>query len=938
LDPNRSQAEKPDDGAGAVKLLRSAAPPNNLPTPSTSFVGRERELAEVGRLLVDHRLVTLTGPGGCGKTRLAIRAASEALERFVHGTWWVGLASQRDPELVGGAIAATLAVRALPGLTPLQVAQAYLASRRCLIILDNCEHLAEACAEAAEALVNAGPGVFVLATSRAPLGANEETEWRVPSLSLPAGGAATFAASDAVALFVERARHARSRFDLSKGNAELVAEICTALDGLPLAIELAAARLRMLSVKQIATGASDRFRLLTRGPRTESPRLQTLRASVDWSYELLSEAERTLVRRLGVFSGSFSLDAAERVCSTDGIQTNDVLDLLAELVDQSLVLAEEHGLEMRYRLLETVREYALERLAEAGEGERLRDRHRDFFLALAERAAPHLETGRQREWFEVLDPEAANLAAAIDYAIRSDPPLALRLCTALFMWWRAREILAQAEAAYSRALAAADDGPAASRARALWGLGNNALALGEFEVARTHATDALALAEEAGDRATASRARCLLGLSAAYVSPVAGRSDLRRAVQLARAAGDQWALVESSQFAAIGYLFQDDHARLRAVLDEVDAVTDRIAEGDQLARRALILASIAILDGRLTEARKVLEGALAGEHADPAVLMWLQAQIGLLDICRGEPRRALEHLQARLNQAIETGVGMAIPPLLTWTTWAELATGRLEEAVQRAEATIQIVEGRDCLLEAWSRWLLAETLRLRGDDRADAAAERTCSVGERMGNRLATTRGRLTQARLAAGRGEWSTAEQHALAHLDACVEGGHATFIPYCFDALAEVAAGRQSHEDSVRLLAAALRARTDLGVGRWTPEEHHWSSIEGELRDALGDDAYEAARAAGSSLSIEEAVAWTRRARGPRKRPPGGWESLTPTEAKVVELVAHGLTNPQIAERMFVSKATVKTHLSHVFQKLDVHSRAELSARATQRATNTS
>jgi predicted ATPase/DNA-binding CsgD family transcriptional regulator len=935
LDTHRSPAAQLDDRVGTVRLLRSAAPPHNLPATPTSFVGRERELAEVERLLIDHRLVTLTGPGGCGKTRLALRVASDVLERFPDGTWWVGVASQRDPELVGAAIAETLGVRPLPGLTPLQAAGAYLASRRSLVILDNCEHLTEACAEAGDALANAGAGVFVLATSRAPLGAGEETEWRVPSLTLPTDEVDRFEASDAVALFVERARQARSSFELSKGNAEPVAEICTALDGLPLAIELAAARLRMLSVKQIATGVSDRFRLLTRGPRTESPRLQTLRASVDWSYDLLSDAERALLRRLGVFSGTFSLDAAERVCSADGIETDQVLDLLAELVDQSLVLAEEGGLEMRYRLLETLRQYGLERLAEAGEEERLRDRHRDFFLALAERAAPHLETERQREWFEVLDPEAANLAAAIDHAIRSDPPLALRLCTALFMWWRGRQTFAQAQAAYSRALAAAEDGPAAPRARALWGRGNNALGLGEFEAAGADATEALALAEDAGDPGTASRARCLLGLSAAYVNPAAGRSDLRRAVELARTAGDQWALVEAAQFAAIGYLFQDDHTRLRGVLDEVDAVTDRIAEGDQVARRALILASIAILDGRLTEAREVLKGALAAEHADPAVQMWLQAQVGLLDICRGEPARALEHLQARLGQAIETGVGMAIPALLTWTTWAELATGRLVEARQRAEATIQIVEGRDCLLDAWSRWLLGEILRLSGDDRADAAAESTCATGEKMGNRLAATRGRMTQARLAAGRGEWSTAEQHALAHLDACVEGGHATFIPYCFDALAEVAAGGQGHADSVRLFAAALRARTDLGVGRWTPEEDHWQSIVCDLRDALGGAAYETAWAAGSLLSIEEAVAWARRARGPRKRPPGGWGSLTPTEAKVVELICEGLTNRQIGERMFVSPQTVKTHLSHIFRKLDVNSRAELAAQSARRST---
>jgi predicted ATPase len=268
------------------------------------------------------------------------------------------------------------------------------------------------------------------------LGVGGETDRRVPSLSLPRpaaeGCGETRPASDAVSLFVERARKVRPDFALTEGNARSVARVCSEVDGLPLAIELAAARMRMLSVEQIAAGLSDRFRLLTGGPRTATERHRTLRASVDWSHDMLSADERLLLRRLAEFTGGFTLEAVERACVGDGIDRGRVLDLLGSLVDQSLVIAEEGRCGVRYRLLETVRQYGLERLAAAGEGDAVRGRHRDVFLALAERAAPELEAGGQREWLERLDPEAANLAAALDWALRSEPPLALRFCAALY--------------------------------------------------------------------------------------------------------------------------------------------------------------------------------------------------------------------------------------------------------------------------------------------------------------------------------------------------------------------------------------------------------------------------------------------------------------------------------------------------------------------------
>jgi predicted ATPase/class 3 adenylate cyclase len=376
------------DLPGAFQPLRSLdALPNNLPDQLTTFVGRVRELEEVTGLLASGRLVTLTGAGGCGKTRLAAQAAAETLERSPDGTWWVELAPLTNPDGVDQALAESLAVRPLPGQSSLDAAIARLAGARALIVLDNCEHLLPACGEVTEAVLRACPEVTVLATSRAPLGVPGETTWRVPSLSLPREvriePVDALTQSDAVRLFIERALQVRPNFTVNADNAPALAQLCHDLDGIPLAIELAAARVRVLTPQEIASGLGDRFRLLTGGARSAMPRQQTLRASVDWSHDLLSDDERTLFRRLAVFAGGWTLDAVEAVCAGDGLDRLAILDLLTSLVDKSMVAAEERGDAMRYRLLETVRQYALDRLSLAGEREIVRDRHRDAFLALA---------------------------------------------------------------------------------------------------------------------------------------------------------------------------------------------------------------------------------------------------------------------------------------------------------------------------------------------------------------------------------------------------------------------------------------------------------------------------------------------------------------------------------------------------------------------------
>jgi predicted ATPase/DNA-binding CsgD family transcriptional regulator len=932
VDAGISQAEELKGEVGKVTLLPTAARPGNLPVALSSFVGRERELRELRGALTDTRLLTLTGAGGCGKTRLALRVAAEVEDRFADGVWWVELAPLADEELVGAAVAEALGVRPLPGVTELQACCAYLASRRALVILDNCEHLPAACAGAAAALLQAGPEVVVLATSRAPLAVSGETDWRVPSLSLAGPGPER---SDAVSLFVERARQVRPDFALNDGNPGSVARICEELDGLPLAIELAAARVRMLSVEQITTGLSDRFRLLTGGPRTATERQRTLRASVDWSHALLSADEQVLLRRLAVFAGGFTLDVVEEVCAGEGVERDELLDLLGSLVDQSLVIAEQRESAVRYRLLETVRQYGLGRLAEAGEKDSLRDRHRDAFLGLAEQAGPQLETGRQRECLELLDPDAANLAAAIDRALRSEPPFALRFCAALYRWWGARGRFAEAELVHSRSLEACGEREPALRARVLTGGAYLALWMGEYAAAEAQATEALALAHEVGDQGTAARARCHLGTALQFANPGAARAELARAAELAVAVGDDWALVTAKQVTAYGYLLQHDHAQLSRHNDEVAALAERLGDPFQVARRWLWAGWTAMHDGRLAEERTAIERVRAAVEGIGEPVMEAIADYGLAfaDVWQGEPERPLERLYLRVELTLKLGAGMVVPWILAAISFAELAAGRLEHARDRLESLVPLVEGRDGYITSWALGLLAEAHRLLADGAAEATALQAQASGERIGNPLLRTLPCLTLSRLAAARGDWTAAQGHALAHLDACAEGGHATYVPSCLDALGEVAAGLHAHQDAVRLFAAAQRARAEIGVVRIPPEAEHWAAIDTALREALGEDAYDAARDQGAQLTIEDALEWARRARGPRGRPPGGWESLTPTEAKVVELVSEGLTNPQIGERMFTSPGTVKTHLAHIFKKLDVHSRAELTAHATRR-----
>jgi predicted ATPase/Tfp pilus assembly protein PilF len=428
-----------------LRSLGNPALRNNLPAQLATFIGRERELSEVQALVASSRLVTLTGAGGCGKTRLSIQLAAGLLDGSGDGVWLVELAAVTNEDGVAPAICQALGIAAQPGRPALDTLLDALALQDVLIVLDNCEHLIGACAKTADAIVRRCPRVHLVATSREPLGIGGETIYRVPPLSLPGtGDSASSAArsSDAVALFVDRARVQGTGLSVDEATAPLVVSICRRLDGLPLAIELAAARLRSLSLRGLADRLDQRFRLLTGGSRTAPARQQTLQATVDWSYSLLHGAEQSLLRRLSVFAEGFDLDAAEAVCGFGDIEALDVTGLLGSLVDKSLVVAEPMGQALRYRLLETIRQFAAERLAESGgdQAAAVAAAHGAHYLSVAETAAPYLTGPAQGSWLTRLDTDQANLRrAALHAASRPDgTEQVLRLGVALRRYWMAR--------------------------------------------------------------------------------------------------------------------------------------------------------------------------------------------------------------------------------------------------------------------------------------------------------------------------------------------------------------------------------------------------------------------------------------------------------------------------------------------------------------------
>ncbi len=548
LDPvaaTEAPAESRPPGARRGPARSGAAPAHNLPVQLTSFVGRERELAELRGQLHRSRLLTLTGPGGAGKTRLALEVAAERLHDYDDGVWLVELAALADPGLVAQETAMVLGMQLRSQHDAGAVLARLIGDRRLLLLLDNCEHLIGACARLAEELLRACPELTLLATSREPLHIGGEVTVRVPSLGLPDPGleapASELMRFESIRLFAERAADAAPGFRLTDANASHVAEVCFRLDGMPLAIELAAARAGVLTPAQTAARLRDSLDLLG-AARGRLTRQQTLAATLNWSHDLLTGQERVLFRRTGVFAGSFGLDAVEGVCGGDGLEPGETVELLARLVDKSLITAEEERGEYRYRLLETIRQYARERLAEAGETPRLEARHRAWYLAVAEAADPQVAGER---FFEPAEIELDNLRAALASGLRDDPRSALRTAVALWQVWMRRGYFTEGSRLLDAALAA-DPAPTPLRARGL-------VAASALEVRLARPERIISLAEEArGIHAALHDSRAVAGallyrgvLESVYAQYAAARDTLEEAFAQAEQVGEALVAAES---------------------------------------------------------------------------------------------------------------------------------------------------------------------------------------------------------------------------------------------------------------------------------------------------------------------------------------------------------------------------------------------------------
>jgi predicted ATPase/DNA-binding SARP family transcriptional activator/tetratricopeptide (TPR) repeat protein len=815
---------------------RAGAAPHNLPERLTSFVGRDLELGELAKLVEQYRLVTVTGPGGAGKTSVAVELARRLVGGFADGVWLVELAALRDPALVGEAVAAVVGLGAEPsepGARPLAPAErlaALVADKAMLLVLDNCEHLVAACAELAGRLLQAGPRLRVLATSREVLGVPGEAIWPIPPLGVPmpapAGLARTdpapdavpeaLARYDAVRLFAERAAAADPGFTLDAASAGVVAELCRRLDGLPPAIELAAARVRFLPPAELAARLDDRFRLLAGGGRTLDPRQQTLRATIDWSWELLEDPDRRLLRRLSVFSGGWTVAAAEAVCAGEGLDRTEVLEGLFRLVDRSLVVAA-GGEPARFGLLESLRAYGAGRLAEAGEAEAVAARHTAWSLDLAEQSGH----GNDEAWLRRVEADYDNLRAAMDRAVAGrDPETALRLAGALGWYWAADhhdEGRRRLEAAL--ALAPAEP-PTPSLARALQALALVDVLLGPGPATLDAARRSLELFERFGDRHAAAMSKLVLGQAERQAL---GRGDTARLFEEAEATfhelGDRWgeAYAQSARFAAEAYF--GEPARAFALAEQ--ALDGFQAVGDQRGRAYLlfVLGMAARFRGQLDEAAGRYQEALtAARQAGPTwVTCSTLIELGSLAALQGEDARADELHDEAAALARRVGMRRGIAHVSNETGLVARARGQPERALALHRQALAI-----------HRALLP--------------------------TRVARTLGQLgcTEARL----GDLDAAEAHLREAATIVLATPQPPTTALLLVGFAWVAAGRGDPELAARLLGAAAATRDRVGVPAAGAEQQEADLVGQAAAAALSPEAFQAATAAGRGLAPDQAL----------------------------------------------------------------------------------
>ncbi|KAB2349033.1 helix-turn-helix transcriptional regulator [Actinomadura rudentiformis] len=874
---------------------------DRLPVEPSSFVGRAAELAAVGDALASARLLTLVGPGGCGKTRLAIRVCREQEGRWADGVHWAGLEHEPDGRQIAHRVAEALGL-VLPGGsdTVPGLVQA-LRGRSLLLALDNCEHVLDEAAGFASAVLTQCPGVKILATSRATLGAGGERVWRVPPLAL----------ADALELFVERS---------ATGDTSAARRICDRLDRLPLALELAAGWADTLSPAQIAEALAGSYALLEGGARTAAFRQRTLEGSMRWSHDLLEEDERVLFRRLAVFEPGFGVESA---CTVAALPAERALRALRGLVDKSLVVADTAGPVARYRMLGVVRAFALARLRDAGEEDAVRARHLKAQLALVEEARPLLETDRDA-WRARIGEDYANLRSALGWGLRRADPGPARCLAAELAWlWHLESRRAEGLRLLREAAERGRGERTALQARVLLAQALVADSGGPGPESHAAARAARELAVETGAEAAARLAGLLAALGLLESDLEAAAAEAARLRGEALEAGDGFVADAAAALVGLVHLQRDEHGdaimQLRAALEGLLRRGDRGVASSALGWLAQATAG----SGDLKQAEDLAERSVA--TAEPlrdfhriglarGILAEVRTARGRLDAA-AEALRPIDRLRAESG---ETGGSTYVPGWERRKALLALALGRADEAVALCRAEAAWRGEASGHLEPETRLVLARAQRESGDE---AGAARTLDVLEESPLAAAMPRvraGILEQRALLLAAADDPGAV--ALHHEALRIRTGHELVLDLItgLGHLADLARRRGAAETAAVLTGAVQRAREDAGAEPAPPG---------------GDPALRAALDRGRALGLREAVAYARRARGPRRRPGSGWASLTPTERSVVELAVQGLSNPQIAARLLMSRGTVKTHLAHVYAKLHVANRTELARLSTDR-----
>ena len=914
--------------------------PNNLPVQLSTFIGRLDEIATVATLVRGNRLVTITGTGGAGKTRLSQQIAAEVSDLFSDGTWWVELVSASEGLTVPLLIAAAIDRRIPSGDEPGSALAAIIAGRTMLIVLDNCEHLIADVAQLVDELLRSCPNLSILTTSRIGLEVPGELTWRVPALSLPAPetrvSIGVLGQFDAVKLFVERAKRVRPNFVLDDANGPAIAEICQRLDGIPLALELAAARCRSLSPAQIREGLNDSLRLLTGGARTVLPRQQTLAASIDWSYSLLTDVDRVLLRRLSVFVGGFDLNAAEAVASdrephpeaVASLTALDVLDGLDRLVEQSLVTVDDAqpGGNSRYRLLETVRQYARDKLTAHGETDASLAAHCDYF-----RRRP---AGIQGGHAGVIA-DADNLLAALNHASRVCQiaeyiEFLIPVVTALTPTQRS----AQLDPLIEKCLQRIGVGKSIEHARILLARSRLHLYSGRIAEQRADANAALAIAEHVKDDGLIGRALNLLGSSLANSDPSQAATLLERGLSHSLAAEDWMMAITSYSDLGHAHATRRDLQRATTAYD-AHAELERghpsrylLADGFAgRARVALLGADYDAASRLLASVRTTLQqlGAADDPWLDPYVTL-MEISIAL-DRGRRPSSAALADLRARFHLALAKQQFIGVLLFSAALTGAAMECGDHAEARQFVDLINTIGEGSPTSAEVDGR-LTSAALHHQAGDLATAVAdvERGRVVCEALSDDIGAALFDIRAGLIALSRRDIGEAESLIRAALRTVSDRGFRREVVIALEAVVLADAASRNWIDVARVHGAASRLRDELGYRlRVSPERELYTQAIAALSDEHSN-----AIAEGATMDWQAAAEYALRTWGARKRPAFGWQSLTPTELQVVGFATQGLTNPQIADQLIMGRATVKTHLSSAYVKLGVKNRTELATLA--------